>query len=706
MKRNGIILAFLIGIILFGFPGIAISKEPGIDRSRNKFIAQRARKWKKGKEPKTFGTKWCYMDLPELTNKQRWELALKARSEGKRYFARTNKKARELSDRLEKYIRRWLKGEVPAELPRGLLPPYIDCPKTHSWKLVRPDQIRPEDQWYVMKAYDPGKELHQHSPDPHATYLKLIFIAPLGSKLLVEGDFPYCRFMDYQILTPLDPEHPVTGHMGICEAPIVDVDIEPDSGHINPFRLGANRNAKRRRYHLTFKLKAGNAVKLNPGAMKAPMYRGKGNTRAGGPFAFSGPWGGNVFVPSVLWLRYYAPDKNKGPMAGVPIPRVTLQLSTGEKFWLTCDKTLAVKRQTRKVPVQVVPPMEPYPFIGPSLGWSKMFGILLSIAEGRAYYTSKPWGPKSPEISKKAIRVSSRAIFNRGPDATPPGNYECSATCCNYISYLLRPMCLGKNKVIVLTGKLPTFPRTRKGEKKMTGGQVRYFSITHQYAAYSSDTAAIKGAELYSGIPFGSLMDDEIKVNNNNKYIIVYSRKEEKPSNAHAPGITWREWGPASRQGFVVRWLSVRPHWYLRKYAPHEDVIPWEKGAWSQVGYDESLVSKNSPGVMGPYHPVIHYMTREEFESLGSNIRPKDLPKWKEVPVKRIISELEQAKKLSSLFKNLRNARKSGDRKGMMAALRQIKKVWNSLSEDTRRKIEARHPGITRKIEEATKRIK
>ena len=551
-----------------------------------------------------------YIVLPKLTNRERLQRAIKARRSHQKYVTEANRKIQAFSDTLEERIRLWLAGRSEAEFPQGFLPPYIDNEKTHSWKLIRPDEVDPQEQWFAMLSYDPSKELHQFSPDPHATYLKLIFLAPLGAKLLIEGDFPHARFMDYQILTPVDPEHPVTGQIGINEVPLVDVDIEPDPGHVNPFRLGADRSAKNRHYHLTFELGVGNAVDLNPGAMTAPEYRGPGNTRVGGPFAFTGPWGDNAIVPSVLWVRYYAPDKEAGQLGIVPLPRAVLQLPTGEKFWVKCDKSLAVKLQTDPVPAHSTPPLEPYPFMGPSLGWFKMYGIMRLHAEARAYYTSKPWGPKDPVESKWGIRRMFSLIFNQGADASPPGNYETFATECNYTSYLMRPMNLGHNKVIVLTGKLPSFPNTRNGEEIMTDGQVRYWSITHH--------VAMKG---YYGTPYGSLMDDEITVNDNNEYIIVYSRKGEMPENARTEyGVTWQEWGGPAHQTLALRWMSVMPEWYLPKYSPHGQNIPLEKGTWSEDGYDKRLVGENRPGVLGPYHPVIHYMDREQFE---------DGPLWK-----------------------------------------------------------------------------
>ncbi len=576
-------------------------------------------------QDRIFG-KWEYMKLPELTDTQRFQLAIQAGRNRERHITQANVSIQELSEKLESYIHLWLAGKADAKFPEGFFPPSIDNERTHSWRLVKPNDIDPNDQWYALPAYDPKKELRQFSPDPHVTYLKLVFLAPLGAKLLIEGDFPHARFMSYQILSSVDPLHPITGQIGICEVPIVDVDIDPDPGHVNPFRPGADRTANKRHYHLTFDLRTGNAVDLNPQAMKAPEYRGAGNVRVGGPFAFTGPWGNNVLVPSVVWLRYYAPDRKVGLLGGVPLPKATLQMPSGEKFWLTCDKSLAVKLQTDTVPrIKPTPAIDPYPFIGSDLGWFKMFGILHLHAEGRAYYKSKPWGPQDPVAAKERIRRMFSLMFNRGAQATPPGNYETAATCCNHISYLGRPMSLGANKVIVLTGRLPKFPATVNGEKTMTGGEVRYFSITHQVGSNSEYN---KG---YHGTPYGSLMDEEIVLNKNNEYIIVYSRESDRPANARTEnGITWQDWGDPSSQSFVIRWLSVMPDWHLSQYAPDQKNIPWETGAWSEEKYDQNLVGKNKPGVMGPYHPVIHYMTKSGFEALGNKtLSPHEIPVWR-----------------------------------------------------------------------------
>ncbi|MCK4580718.1 MAG: hypothetical protein KAU10_05155, partial [Dehalococcoidia bacterium] len=341
---------------------------------------------------------FMYYDLPCISDEERMELALESKTDWREYCESVNDEAAEFSEELADYIRAWYRGEADARLPDGLLPPNIDSDKTHSWTLLRPEDISPEDQWFVMiptHEIDPTyQELHMFGCDRHVTYVKLLFAAPIGSRLLVEGDFPHARFMDYEILSTFDPAHPVAGNHGSHpEVAIVDADIEPDPGHSNPFRIGADRSAENRHYHLTFELEAGNAVLLNPEAMQAPAYRAPGNTRVGGPFGFSGPWGDGAFTPSTLWLRIYAPDTDTDIMGGVSLPRVMLELDTGEQFWLQPDKTLAVERQTQMAAAGKIAPHEPYPFLGPDLGWFKIFGLRLRRSESSAYLDSWSMGP-------------------------------------------------------------------------------------------------------------------------------------------------------------------------------------------------------------------------------------------------------------------------------------------------------------------------
>jgi len=67
----------------------------------------------------------------------------------------------------------------------------------------------------------------------------------------------------------------------------------------------------------------------------------------------------------------------------------------------------------------------------------------------------------------------------------------------------------------------------------------------------------------------------------------------------------------------------------MEEFAPSDENIPWDTGAWMQREFDVTLVGENKPGVMGPYHPVIHYLSKQEFEALGCPIDPAAIPDWR-----------------------------------------------------------------------------
>jgi hypothetical protein len=282
---------------------------------------------------------------------------------------------------------------------------------------------------------------------------------------------------------------------------------------------------------------------------------------------------------------------------------------------------LVAERQNLAVPGFPTVPEEPKALLGSTVGWFKMFGFWLTFADGWAYPWVRPWGPLPKSWAEKWITSHDKCLFNRGPEMSPPGNHEISASGMNYNTYLARVMSLGSDKIYALTGKLPTTPKTRGGQPTATTGEARYWSICH--------TGNGEGGK-YPSLLYGCLMDEDVVVNSENQYLIVYSRRDERPSNARSEcGVTWQDYGLESRQVFNIRWMSVMPDDYLRKYAPHDDNVPWNIGEWSQPTWDRDVMSYNDQkGVMGPYQPLVHYLTRQEFENLGCPIDPASVPEW------------------------------------------------------------------------------
>ena len=560
------------------------------------------------------------------------------------FIAEQSRSAQTASDRLEAFIRRWAGGDrKPTELPPDLLPESIGDYKMR-WLLCRPQDADPEDRWGIRPTStipDDFSALHFQAPDTNCSYLVLMYVAPFGSKMVISGQYPRCRFFSIQVSPPYDPNFPMYGGLGNGEVPIVDADIEPDAGSTNPFRVGADRNGQQREYHVYFQMAKGNAVALNetlnPGSMTevgAPAFRtprSTNNTRIGGPFRASGIFAKGALMPGLIWMRYFAPDRATGPLAGVPVPKVRFELADGTEFdLLPRGFKLFARRNNIPVPAYPTGDDKPGGAFGSGRGFTKQFGIHLAVLSGIAQsLTSWNEGGAYQEFLKTRIRELGRALENRGADAPPPGNLEASATCSNYTNYTLRGTVCGEGHVVVLTGKLPKAPKTRGGEPLMTGGEIRYFSITH-YLQYHGDF----WSPLYPLTCYGTLMDDEIMVpeagRNEGWYAIVYSRKKDRPRNATAVnGVTWQDWGPSSRQSFTVRWISVMPEWHAPAWAPDGNNMPWAKADWVQPAgrFDPNLLSRNSRECfMKEHHILLHYMTKEQFEALGDHPDPREMP--------------------------------------------------------------------------------
>jgi hypothetical protein len=539
--------------------------------------------------------------------------------------------AREISDNLEAYIRAWLRGEVPAEIPDNLILKGTDF-GIKNYRLLKPEEVRAQEQWIIRQAQPIDRNaLLGLYPDPHVTYLILgVFYAPFGTKVIMEGEFPHARFFDVQVSPPLDPAvYYFDGKFGSPEVPIVDVDIEPLPGHANPFLVGADRNATNRSYQLTWTLVAENGPRLEP-AFRPPHFRAPGNHRYASAIQYGGPLGDpdseysqlghglGVWESGAFWVRYYAPDLDTGSLGGVGLPKVLYELPTGEQFYINADFSEAEQQVNQTRGNWETESAEPDELEGPGVGWSHDFGILQTGIS--AIFDSV--GKTSPE-DKAFGRALELGLTGRGMHQPPPGNYESSASKCIYISYLGRGMTIGEGKVAVLTGRLPTTPRTRKGERVVNAAQARYWSLTSYPLPDWTDLSFI-------GPAYTSIMDEDIVTDEEGWYTIVFSRAEDRPQNAVPEhGVTWVDWGTIATQGWVLRWLSVFPDWKDLNIVPDVTNLPYEKTSWLSPQYDPSWMGfNNRNSKLGDYLPVVHYLTKAEFESLGGNLNPQTIPEW------------------------------------------------------------------------------
>ncbi|WP_430908511.1 hypothetical protein [Maribacter sp. 2-571] len=533
--------------------------------------------------------------------------------------------AQELSDNLEEYIRKWARGEVPAELPDNILPKGYDTERFKNVRLVPYGEIDPETQWVSRKAHDIDfNRLYGSFPDPHCTYLLApIIYAPFGAKMVIEGEFPYCRFFNIQTSPPFDGKgYRYDKFAGNGEVAIVDSDMVPKPGHVNPFTPNGDRMAKNRSYEVTYMMAMGNASALDPS--HTPPYRGDGHMRYGSAIQVQGPWGEDsksghgrgIWDFGDVWVRYYGIDHDKFPSGGVALPKMYFQLKTGERFTVIADYEGFIEASEKTMANRSIGNNDPAAYNGKDVGWDKQFGIFLQIATGgaRALY-------KDTEADKEYVRNLHKGITGRGADMIAPASLEPHATGCNYHGYLTNGMSIKKGNVYAISGKMPTFPDTRDGAGQLQPAQCRYWSLTSYDASFPFSKVV--------GLENTSIMDDEVVLDDDRNYIIVYSRPEDRPKNAVPEnGVTWVDYGNTCTQAFTLRWVSVGPEWSFDK-TPDELHLPWKKTTWSGSDFDRNIIGRNDRnGFLGAYHPVRHYMSKKTFEDLG-NLTQTALPDWR-----------------------------------------------------------------------------
>jgi hypothetical protein len=534
--------------------------------------------------------------------------------------------AQRISDSLEWYIKQWMDGKAPARIPDRYIPKGIV--DSRHFYLKHPDSVTTEEVWATRFAHPVNFDSCLGGiPDPNVTYL--LFgpgLAPFGSKAVIEGEFPHCRFFSIQVSHPLDGKnYTATRYFGSAEVSWTDADIDPMPGHSNPFRPGADRNTPNRKYRVEIQMAKGDPVALNREAFK-PLYREAGNTRYGSLLVYQGPWGEKDFFlkpkPASqagrwnvgnLWIRIYAPDKNKGAMGGVALPKFHFELPDGRKYFIGADFTELKKRanitmKARETTDQASVNM------GPEVGWFKSWGILKSILHGSSQYNG--W---NRQVNMPQINAVDLGVTGRGENMPAPGNYEPSATGNNYVSYIGRGLNLQKGEVAVLVGKMPTFPATREGNPLMQRAQVRYWSI----CGYdNSINASLPGSAL------SGLMDEDVRLDANRNYMIVYSRAADKPANINGSPFTWVNCGPTTEQGLIIRYLTVSPEWDFPQ-SPNEKHLTYANSDWTGSRYDSTLIGVNHhKGFMQCYLPRIVVLKKQVFEALGNGLTPADIPVW------------------------------------------------------------------------------
>lgn len=543
-----------------------------------------------------------------------------------------------ISNALETYIKAWLDGRVPSQIPIAFLPRGYNPDEFLSFTLVKPENVTADEQWLRLPAGPIGADgtTRPATSDPHNAYLVTPIYAPFGSKVLIEGDFPHARFFDVQASAPFEPLNYRFEPFGAPEVPLVDADISPDYFSLNPFLPGASRSWPGRHYHVAFRMAIGDPVQLNGNAFVEPIYRRPGNSRYASGLQFQGPLGATtsnqghgrgIWDVGRIYVRYYGVDTAAQPLGGVTLPKVTYQLPDLRQFYI---KAVRPSYEIASIKLPPSDPQEPAPG-NSTAGWTKQTDIC-----GSAYYGLSGAAQFSGPDQLQYVRDICRGIGGRNLTFSGPMGYEASNTSASTVNYFLRSMSLGLHKVVVLTGRLPTTPHTLNGDLFMSLAQARYWSLTGD--AVPSFDEIIRGqffgdklAAAIGTASIHSIADEEVTTDAQHRYVIVLSRPEDRPANATAAnGVTWVNWGVRGSTIWLLRWMTVAPDWSFAQ-SPTSNVLPASKATAYSATFEPSVLGGNSQtGTLGDLLPQVHYMAPTDFEALGANVTSDRVPIWKQ----------------------------------------------------------------------------
>ena len=417
--------------------------------------------------------------------------------------------------------------------------------------------------------------MHQENnfagPDTDTIYYYTRFQLPAGAKVTIHGQYPHSRFMSYTTYKTING---VTGYPATA---LIDAQIKPNRGSVNPFLPGARRDAVKRAYTITV-------------SGQVPAAKPSPNTMYAGQAGMTGQTQQVEFE-----LRMYRPDRGINGAGGVPLPQPTLTLANGKTFTgrAACtnlqDQGGIAKFAQKALASEGVPPAlyrslrdsapAPHPATAVPV-WHRFFN------------TQRLLEPFYAGTSRANLISSLPTNITGGFYSTPNNAYMLS-----YVDRTIGPNHNGHN-ILVLHAKMPTHPHTYDREKvnDSAGKQVRFWSLCN-YGSYANPPL----------LPANSacLFDEEVPTSRAGDYTIVVSLPQDRPKNATAKcGVAWMNWGTAGdgqgRQTLDL--LAIREQIDARSYTQ---------------GLDKVTTPDTEKQVLGAHYPNGKYMTKAQFQKQG-----------------------------------------------------------------------------------------
>jgi hypothetical protein len=383
-------------------------------------------------------------------------------------------------------------------------------------------------------------------PGTEITYWGAKFATPPGAKLTLRGRYAHARFQSLNAYVD----------NGTSTNSLADVETKPDEGSVNPYVEGNRRDLPKSKRSYT--------VDVLPAAVPERPAR---NTL----YAAPDPAGDSY--QDILY-RVYVPDQGRGPDGdgGIPKPELRLADGTTLKGQALCDALNANHHyEPQLLPQATYDQLVNWPGKDPAVNpaqnptvFEKFFNLNYTLA---AY--------KTPEEQAAT-------------DATPRGTQYNN----NDARYLTGAYAFAFGEILVVRGKMPTFPRTLDGAKRMPGGQLREW-----------DMCVIES--LVTTRTWRCLFDEQVPLDSKRRYTIVVAPAENRPANAKGRcGVAWLPANPAGDG-------AGRPD---TGTLLTRNVLPDE--SFHRSSFDVE-VPRTAAEVMGPYYPRGTYESVAEFEDRG-----------------------------------------------------------------------------------------
>lgn len=335
-------------------------------------------------------------------------------------------------------------------------------------------------------------------PDAGVFYWSAIFTIPKGAKLLLEGQFPHSRYIS---LISYDGR-------GAPVESLADYLINPENGSTNPFQVGADRDAKKRDYRVEIVSQPVQKLRLEGIRLPAPKQVEGEDLKAIQPNQLHAPAYGRG--QQSLLYRIYIPDKDRDETGGVGLPTPILVLENGDT--LRGDATCGLLK-TRQ-PLQLTPnavgvPMDKY-------------YELVNLPDKPATHPATNPPTWYLQYDRKFLLGIYNGDMPESPRKSTGGFYPNVDN--NYVRTIINRKF---GKVFVLRGKLPKTPKTYNGDKTMTAGELVYWSLCSNQGFANTRVN-------------DCLFDEQVPVDKNGNYVVVISRKADRPRNARREcGIGW-----------------------------------------------------------------------------------------------------------------------------------------------------------------------